>query len=439
MSARSSATMPVLLLALLLLIPADDGVKRAYLPALYLQDVKAAIAHLQLEKAFAALGIKIDEQADTSILAQKDNDLSSGEKTQNHDNNDSNDDNNSNESIDVDNDDNASAIANKVFNDARSRCGLDTLSPDAELKQVALGHANYIKYIFAHSQPALFYPHYQNEIKDIKAVTSSNNPHYSGLDIKNRLFNASYANLKYGFTENIAQSMYYHSAGELLSAETITTSMARSLLAAPYHLRSLMQPSSKVVGTAVVAYKPYNKDTRNNQGYVLVSNAAATADTVDANYAGVLTYPCQGVTGTVTALYNETPDPVKHTGRDLSTDPIGQPIYIKVAAADTIQIINIRFYDELRRTAIPTQVLDYQSDPYLNTDYELPKNEAFILPITDAVDSCKASIKQTMIKKANNCGLQGSTEYKVSFDVIINDQRLISKSFSFMTGEVNYS
>ncbi|MGI9340689.1 MAG: hypothetical protein ACR2PP_08640 [Psychrobacter sp.] len=47
MSARSSATMPVLLLALLLLIPADDGVKRAYLPALYLQDVKAAIAHLQ--------------------------------------------------------------------------------------------------------------------------------------------------------------------------------------------------------------------------------------------------------------------------------------------------------------------------------------------------------------------------------------------------------
>jgi hypothetical protein len=110
-----------------------------------------------------------------------------------------------------------------------------------------------------------------------------------------------------------------------------------------------------------------------------------------------------------------------------------------VAAADTIQIINIRFYDELRGTAIPTQVLDYQSDPYLNTDYELPKNEAFILPITDAVDSCKASIKQTMIKKANNCGLQGSTEYKVSFDVIINDQRLISKSFSFMTGEVNYS
>ena len=120
--------------------------------------------------------------------------------------------------------------------------------------------------------------------------------------------------------------------------------------------------------TAVVAYKPYNKDTRNNQGYVLVSNAAATADTVDANYAGVLTYPCQGITGTVTALYNETPDPVKHTGRDLSTDPIGQPIYIKVAAADTIQIINIRFYDELRRTAIPTQVLDYQSDP---TQYRL--------------------------------------------------------------------
>lgn len=419
MSARSSSTKPVTLLALLLLMPAYDGVKRAYLPALYLQDIKAAIAHLQSE-----------EKTNIGILADKDDDLGLNQKARDGDINVSNDDNNK---------ENAAAIANQEFNVARSRCGLDTLSPDAELEKVALGHAKYIKYVYSHSQPTLFYPHYQNEIKDIIAVTSSNNPHYSGLDIKNRLFNASYANLKYGFTENIAQSMSYHSAGELLSAEAVTISMARSLLAAPYHLRSLMQPSSKVVGTAVVAYKPYRKDKRTNQGYVLVSNAAATADTVDASYDGILTYPCQGVTGTVTALYNETPDPVKHTGRNLSTDPIGQPVYIKAAKADTIQIINIRFYDEQRNIVIPTQVLDYRSDPYLNTEYELPKNEAFILPITDSVDSCETSIRQAMIKKSENCGLQGNSEYKVSFDVIINDQRMISKSFSFMTGEVNYS
>jgi len=429
-TARSSSTMPVMLLVLLLLMPAYDGVKRAYLPELYLQDIKAVIAHLQLEEAFETLGIAGEEQADTSVLAHEDNDLSLSENAQ---------DNNSNENINVNNNDNAAAVANKEFNLARSRCGLGTLSPDAELKKVALGHANYIKYVFTHSQPTLFYPHYQNEIKGIQAVTSSNNPYYSGLDIKNRLFNASYANLKYGFTENIAQSMYYHSAGELLSAEAVTTSMARSLLAAPYHLRSLMQPSSKVVGTAVVAYKPYDKKVRNNQGYVLVSNAAATADTVGASYNGILTYPCQGVTGTVTALYNETPDPVQHTGRNLSTDPIGQPVYIKVAKANTIQIINIRFYDAQRGTTIPTQVLDYQSDPYLNTEYELPKNEAFILPITDSVASCETSIKQAMIKKAKNCGLHGNSDYKVSFDVIINDQRMIHQSFSFMTGEVNYS
>jgi len=170
-TARSSSTMPVMLLVLLLLMPAYDGVKRAYLPELYLQDIKAVIAHLQLEEAFETLGIAGEEQADTSVLAHEDNDLSLSENAQ---------DNNSNENINVNNNDNAAAVANKEFNLARRSCGLGTLSPDAELEKVALGHANYIKYVFTHSQPTLFYPHYQNEIKGIQAVTSSNNPHYSG-------------------------------------------------------------------------------------------------------------------------------------------------------------------------------------------------------------------------------------------------------------------
>lgn len=424
MSVRSSFTKPVLLLVLLLLIPAYDGVNRAYLPALYLPDIKAVIT--QLQEQLRELGIKLEQSADSDILDHQQNNI---EPSKNIPDSNANTDN-----TDVRNDDNAAAIANHEFNTARSQCGLSTLATDTELQKIALGHANYIKYVFSQSQPRSFNAHYQNEIADIATVTGKNNPHYSGLDIKNRMFNADYANIKYGFSENVAQSMYYHSAGELLSVDTATVSMAKSLLAAPYHLRSIMLPSSKVIGSAVVAYTPYNKEARTNKGYVLVSNAAATASTVNTSYAGILTYPCQGVTGTVTGLYNETPDPVKHTGRNLSTDPIGQPVYIGAAEASSIKIINVSFYDTARRIEIPTQILDYRSDPYRNTEYQLPKNEAFILPITDDLDSC-----DSFISKNKNCGLHGNSSYQVSFDIIINDQRMIHQSFSFMTGAVNNS
>lgn len=427
MSAKYSSNNPLLLMVLLLFIPAHDGVERPQLKSTYTKDFQALLQSLQLKNIVEQMAKKANEQTGD------DNDLNPDNHTEHNTDND--DLIVSEEGSEVDQNElrKATAAANQEFNVARSQCGLDTLSTDAELQKIALGHANYIKYVFSQSQPTSFNAHYQNEIADIAAVTSKNNPYYSGLDIKNRLFNADYANINYGFTENVAQNIYYHSAGELVSAETASISMAKSLLAAPYHLSSIMLPSSKVVGTAVVAYKPYNKDVRTNQSYALVSNAAATAKTASASYNGILTYPCQGVAGTATALYNETPDPVKHTGRNLITDPIGQPVFITVPAAKRIKITNISFYDAKRNTKIPTQILDNQSDPYLNTEYELSKNEAFILPITDSLKSCKG-----IIKKAKNCGLHDNSEYRVSFDVLVDNQAIERKIFTFTTGAVNY-
>lgn len=431
MSAKPSGNTPLLLMVLLLFTPAHDGVERPQLKSIYTKDLQALLQSLQLTNFIEHMAKKANERT------SDDNDLNTDSDIDNNTDNDTDNDDLTVSEEGAEDDKNelikASAAANQEFNLARSRCGLNTLSTDAELQKIALGHANYIKYVFSHSQPISFNAHYQNEIADIAAVTSKNNPYYSGLDIKNRLFNANYANANYGFTENVAQNIYYHSAGELVSAETASISMAKSLLAAPYHLKTIMLPSSKVVGTAVVAYKPYNKEVRTNQGYALVSNAVATAKTASANYNGILTYPCQGVTGTATALYNETPDPVKHTGRNLSTDPIGQPIYITVPAANRVKITNISFYDPKRNTEIPTQILDYQSDPYINTEYELSKNEAFILPITDELNSCKG-----ILKKTKNCGLHSNTNYQISFDIIINNQRMIHQSFGFMTGDVDY-
>ena len=333
----------------------------------------------------------------------------------------------------VDNNAQAALSANNQFSLARTSCGLNGLSVDTDLDDIAIKHANYIKYAFANSSPTSFNAHFENEISDIAQVTGTNNPFFGGLDLADRLINADYRNSQYGVTENIAQSVYYSSAGNFLSTDMVARFMAKSLLAAPYHLRSLMLPTSSMVGTGMVTYKPHDKNSTNNQGYVLVSHASATKTTVDKTFSGIFTYPCQDVTDTVTALYNETPNPLKGTGRNLRTDPIGQPIYIGMPSAEKIKVSNIRVQDVQRNITVPIQLLDFDNDPYLNTTYALPENEAFILPLTDALKSC-----ETGTNKGGNCGLYGNSQYRVSFDVLVDNKSLESKSFTFTTGDVNY-
>ena len=333
------------------------------------------------------------------------------------------------------NDTEAALITNNVFSLARTSCGLGGLSTDTALENIAVQHANYIKYAFANSTPTVFNAHYENQIEDIADVTSTNNPFFGGLDFAERLSKANYPNARFGATENIAQSIYYNSAGNLFSSDVMARSMAKSLLAAPYHLRSLMLPSSSVTGTGMLTYTPYNKDVTNNQGHILVNHAAGTQATKNKTVEGVFTYPCEGVTDTVTALYNETPDPVKHKGRDLQAEPIGQPVYINVPSARTISISNVKFYDIKRNIDVPVELLDYRQDPYKNTVNELPANEAFILPITDNLNSCNGNI---INRRSKNCGLHGNSEYRVSFDVLVDNSAVERESFTFKTGAVNY-
>ena len=344
-----------------------------------------------------------------------------------------------NPSVPVDKDNNpvnnaqAALSANNQFSIARTSCGLKGLSVDTELDDIAIQHANYIKHVFANITPTSFNSHFENEIADIASVTGANNPFFGGLDLADRLINANYLNSQYGVTENIAQSVYYSSAGDFLSSEMVAGSMAKSLLSAPYHLRSLMMPSSVLVGTGMLTYNPNGKNAANNRGYVLVSNASATKASANNTFSGVFTYPCQNVTGTVTALYNETPNPVRDTGRNLRTDPIGQPVYISMPTAKSIKVSNVKFRDLQRATDVPSQLIDVDNDPYLNTNYALPANEAFILPMTDALKSCEIGSK-----KGGNCGLYGNTQYQVSFDVLVDNKTLKQQSFTFTTGNVNY-
>ena len=327
----------------------------------------------------------------------------------------------------------AALLANNEFSLARTSCGLGGLTIDNELNAIAIKHANYIKYVFDNATPTTFNPHFESQITNHASVTGNSNPFFSGESFSERLRAASFSNTNYNVTENIAQTNYYSSAGTLIKPEIAATSMAKSLLAAPYHLRSLMLPSSSVIGTGLVSYNPYNKPVANYQGFVLVTHASATPKTQNTTVPGTFTYPCQNSSNVVTALYNETPDPVKGTGRNLATDPIGHPIYIHIPSAKIIKVSNVEFVDLKRNIKIPTSLLDHDNDPHERTAYQLPDNEAFILPLTDNLKSCEIGNRQ-----GGNCGLNGDTPYRVSFDVLVDNKNLERKSFTFTTGKVSY-
>lgn len=326
----------------------------------------------------------------------------------------------------------AGLAGSNVISMARTSCGLGGLSYDEDLAQSAVAHANYIKHVFINSQPSTFNAHSEASVAGVEKYTGSNNPFFTGIDLRARLVEAAYPNLRYGATENIVQTTSYHPDGTAASPDYAASVMATSLLAAPYHLKSLMGATYGQTGSAMVAYTPYNTNPQNNLGYVFVNLSAGNEQSIRQEITDIFTYPCDTVTNTSTALYHESPNPVAGTGRDLSTDPIGQPVYVNMPSAKTIKVSNVRFYDASRDEEIPTNLLDTQNDPHPNTHYEMKANEAFILPITDLINSCEG-----VRGRATNCGLRGNTKYDVSFDVLVDGSRLQQKSFSFTTGNVS--
>lgn len=327
---------------------------------------------------------------------------------------------------------NSALVGSNTISLARQSCQLSGLSEDAALTGIAVQHANYIQYVLAKSAPTGFNVHRQDLLAGSESVSGKNNPFFSGLDFEKRLVAANYPK-NYAATENISRSTHYHSLAKVIAPDYAAQAMVKSLLAAPYHLKSLMTPNLAVTGSSLVSYMPYGKDTAKSRGYVFVNHAAATKTTQNAAVKGVFTYPCDKVTGTNTALYNESPNPVQGTGRDLATDPIGQPIYINMPSATHIKVSNIKFTDKARGFDVPVSVLDAEQDPHKGTNYKMLNNEAFILPLTDALKSCEVGNK-----KGKNCGLYGNSEYEVSFDLLVDNKTLLNKHFTFKTGAVNY-
>lgn len=316
----------------------------------------------------------------------------------------------------------------------RQSCGLSGLSYDPKLAAMSIKHANYIQHVLTNTRIGNLNPHEENGFVGFEKYTGEGNPYFTGVTFNDRLVAANPATPTYYASENIVQRTLGSSDGLVESPEYAGLSMARGLMSAPYHLRMLLNPDRVKSGTSIVTFTPNGKDAATNIGYVLVDSAASASNAPPVVPEGIITYPCAATKGTVTALYNESPDPTKGTGRNLRTDPIGQPVHILMPSAKEIKVSNIKITDVARKISVPVQTVDFNNDPYLGTNYELPKNEAFIMPITDTFKSCEAG--KTFNR--TNCGLYGNSEYAVSFDVLVDNKTMQKKSFTFKTGNVNY-
>lgn len=326
----------------------------------------------------------------------------------------------------------ANSVATSIFNAERKGCGLGTLADDKRLTDVSRMHSSYLQYLYTNVAVNGVNAHTEPKLKGYETVSGDGNPFFTGNTFYERLETAKQLTGNNIFSENISEKRAYTFDGLVDDPNTAVKGFARGLLSAPYHMMTLLDHRLQYTGSSFTAYTPANGDAKLSKGYVFVSTSSGDI-TVPSTFKGdTVIYPCEGTTGVATALWSELPSPVEGTGRNLRTDPIGQPIFISMPDAKEIKVSNIKFHDEVRNEDVPTNLLDFSQDPHKGTSHELDKNKAFILPITDNVVSCPKTYQQ-------NCGLHPNTKYKVSFDVLVDNKTLNKQSFSFTTGKTNRS
>ena len=200
-----------------------------------------------------------------------------------------------------------------LLNAERSRCGFGLLAQNAALDKAAKSHADW-------SLINNYYGHYE-------VSTAANG--FTGESPQDRASNAGYKSL------SVIETLI----GEV-GQPNITglgAKSARGLMAAPYHLFGMMSPY-KDLGVSVRSVSSVTPLVSNGLSNIAAYDFGVTLDaeyqTTDA--AGVLTYPCDGVTGIKPSVRGEFPNPVP--GRDLATNPLGHSMLVMVRKGQTLVI-----------------------------------------------------------------------------------------------------
>lgn len=224
--------------------------------------------------------------------------------------------------------------AYQYLNSLRITCGFGPLQQSARIDIVAQGHADYL---VTHNLMG----HYEDQT----AFPAG----FIGADLPDRY---AYASYPYSMTYNLG-------AGEVVAMETARygkdagTANVMTLMSAPLHGFAML------LGFRDVGIGMSSGSGRNR----FVMNFGSTADRPAQLLAGnaVTTYPCAGIAGLLSKTYaNESPAPIP--GRNLGTQPIGHPIYLKVRDGQTLTITSADLRVDGSVTALALIKRDKASD-----------------------------------------------------------------------------
>ena len=81
---------------------------------------------------------------------------------------------------------------------------------------------------------------------------------------------------------------------------------------------------------------------------------------------------------------------------------------------------------------VPIELLDYRQDPIKIRQMHYQQTKLLYYQSLYNLKSC-----QIASKKGKNCGLHGNSDYRVSFDILVDNKTIERESFTFTTGIVN--
>lgn len=301
-----------------------------------------------------------------------------------------------------------------LLNRNRTQCGFGGLTLNQSLTNTATNHANYLKLV-SESNNTAFASHNEKAESFQNGTTLANtgiaSPYFSGLSLNERLspttlggsaIRTNYASM--GHVENIAMATLTTSAANYAINKTaMAEDMLRGLFAAPYHMQGLLYPSFKDVG---INYQlaQWSANGGYSHGSILELVSALASGSQISEPTQTLSFPCDNVV-TAYELNNEYPNPFSN--RDLSANPVGQPIYVRANSTRTIV------------DGSATVSVNGQSVGYINT-------------LTAATDPNKL-IQPYEIVFIPNSPLLPSTTYQVNYQIRFADGATETKNFSFTT------
>jgi hypothetical protein len=295
-----------------------------------------------------------------------------------------------------------------LLNNERSNCGFGLLAQNTKLDTAAAGHANYLL-------RNNYAGHYQDSTK----------PFFTGVSPGDRATAAGYSWAiilddnadTTGGTANILTGM--GAAG------------VRSLLSAPYHALSLMSSELDIGLSVMSSDTTGTTGTYGPRNIVQINIGLAQGSySQKPDGATVQTYPCNGTVGTAYKLTNESPNPI--TGRDLSVNPVGQPISVAVRPGQLITITGATMVKKSDGSSVPLlPTLTHDNDPNHMIDWShavvIPDQP--LLPNTDYTVTLTGT-NQTMASFTNGAPVSSGTNPAIT----ANSTGAFTQTFTFTTG-----